>query len=582
MSSGNTGSPPNSVPEFLDSFDSGRVLWKSLRNFPEQDATDRQLGDSAVQEIGEFLEKRLDPEEVDRTRRLPEHFLEDLQERGFLRLRSEPGSGGLGLSAYNAFRVVERAAAWSAPAGQVLGIQAGVGAGAMLPAMPPGELRDVVQRRIAEGAVSGFGDTDEAGQNNTFPLMTATLSEDGSAWVLHGEKLFTGHGPVADLLGVSATVVRDGRRHVGAFFVDTRDCPGFRVVSRLEYLGSRGLPNAALAFDGVRVPGAHALIDDSGAGLPPMVGLMALVGRVFFTGAPALAIARNCLAWSLDFVRRRTVDGKELGAYDSVQRIVATSAAEVYAMDSAARWALSGPGAGDQLFERFVAKNVLTTTCWRVVDRTMSLLAAEGFETVSSKERRGAPALPLERAFRDARGLRIAGNIDFRLDEQAGRLLLDRHYAGRAAGPGQIPSGAGGAAALQDRGLSAANQEHLRLVDGRLAELAELCATLTRAQPDPPRLWEGQRTVLLIGRIATELFTMCAVLSRASSTGTGTGKNSRFSGAESQEYADIHCAAAELRVAAHLYELASAPDLDYAAVSARLLSDAASDRITGY
>ncbi|MFJ8637335.1 acyl-CoA dehydrogenase family protein [Streptomyces sp. NPDC093568] len=543
----------------MASFDAGRLRWDVLGNFPEQDVAERHAGDLAVQEIREFLEKRLDPEEVDRTRRLPDHFLDDLQERGFLRLRADPGQGGLGLSAYNAFRVIERAAAWSVPAGQVLGIQAGVGAGAMLPAIPPGELRDFIGSRVEEGMVSGFGDTDGTGQNNAFPAMTAALSADGSAWLLNGEKLFTGHGPVADLLGVSATVELDGRRHVGAFFVDTRDCPGFRVVSRLEYLGSRGLPNGALAFDGVRVPRAHALIDTSRDGLPPLVGLLALVGRTYFTGGPALAIARNCLDWSREFVRRRQVDGRALAGYDSVQRIVATTAAEVYAMDSAARWALSGPGVQDQLFERFVAKNVLTTTCWRVVDRTMSLLAAEGFETVTSKARRGAPEIPLERAFRDARGLRIAGNIDFRLDEQAGRLLLLRHYDGIAA------SGSPERGALPDTGLSSANLEHLRRVDRWFAELADFCARSARTHPDRARLWERQRTVLLVGRIATELFTMCAVLSRADADGN--------SGAAGQELADVHCTAAGIRISAHWTELASEREPDYAAVSAGLLTE---------
>jgi alkylation response protein AidB-like acyl-CoA dehydrogenase len=565
MSSGHQGVRPSSAPDFLTAFDAGRLSWSSLRKFPEQLPDDRRAGDRVVQEIGDFLESGLDPEEVDRNRGLPSGFLSELQERGYLRLREEPEIGGLGLSPYSAFRVIERAAARSVPAGQVLGIQAGVGAGAMLPAIPEGELRDFVRRRIAEGMVSGFGDTDESGQNNAFPSMTATLTDDGSAYLLHGGKLFTGHGPVADLLGVSATLVEDGRRRVGAFFVDTRDAPGFRVAAQLEYLGSRGLPNGALAFDGVRVPREHVLLDPVGDQLPPLVGLMALIGRIYFTGAPAMAIARNCLAWSREFVARRTVDGRELGSYDSVQRIVATTLAEVFAMNSAVRWALSGPAPQDQLFERFVTKNILTTTCWRIIDRTMSLLAAEGFETVSSKARRGGPTIPLERAFRDARGLRIAGNIDFRLDEQAGRLLLNRHYLRQALGPAP-----GSATPAEDPDLSPANQQHVLHADRQLAELGRLCASLTGAHPKPDELFARQRTVLLVGRIATELFTMCAVLSRASRTaGADSG--------ESQDLADIHCTAARHRISSHWRELYALDEPDYAKVSARWLAGTTPD-----
>ncbi|MGW1768012.1 acyl-CoA dehydrogenase family protein [Streptomyces sp. NPDC002073] len=564
MNSGNPDGSQSSASEFLASFDAGRLLWPSPGGFPEQDPAERLAGDRVVGEVGAFLRSALDPEEVDRTGRLPDGFLAALQERGFLRLRAEPELGGLGLSAYDAFRVIEAAAAWSVPAGQVLGIQAGVGAGAMLPAMPEGELRDFVRRRIAEGMVSGFADTDASGQNNTFPSMTATLTEDGSAYLLRGRKLFTGHGTVADLLGVSATVTEGSRRRVGAFFVDTRDAAGFRVSAALDYLGSHGLPNGELVFDDVRVPRARVLLDEAGDQLPPLVGLLALTGRTYFTGGPALAIARNCLLWSREFLARRAVDGRELASYDSVQRIVADTVADVYAMDSAARWSLSGQGPADRLFERFTAKNILTTTAWRVVDRTMSLLAAEGFETVGSKARRGGPVIPLERAFRDARGLRIAGNIDFRLDEQAGRLLVNRHYAGqaRACEPAKELT------PPADPRLSRSNQEHLKHLGRTLSELSRLCASLTRTHEDPEVLFARQHTLVAVGRIATELFTVGAVLARAAGA----------SGAEAeacQDIADVYGTGAWHRVATHWRELHAFSAPDYAKVSGRWLAGTA-------
>ena len=47
------------------------------------------------------------------------------------------------------------------------------------------------------------------------------------------------------------------------------------------------------------------------------------------------------------------------------------------------------PGLGfpgdDFRLEQSAAKNITSVACWRVVDRTMSLLAAEGLETARSK-----------------------------------------------------------------------------------------------------------------------------------------------------------------------------------------------------
>ena len=54
----------------------------------------------------------------------------------------------------------------------------------------------------------------------------------------------------------------------------------------------------------------------------------------------------------------------------------------------------------------------------------MSLLAAEGLETARSKAARAAQPLPVERALRDARALRIAGGVDFLLDKYFGETAV--------------------------------------------------------------------------------------------------------------------------------------------------------------
>ncbi len=304
-----------------------------------------------------------------------------------------PELGGLDLSSYAVFEAVARAAQWSVPAAQIMAIQAGVGAPAMLPALPEGPLATHVRRRITEGTVSGFGDTDHAGQNNSRPVLTATPTPDGTAYELTGDKLFIGNGTVADLLPVSAVLDDPDRSRVGVCFVDTRT-PGFEVASAIEFMGSRGLPNGALRLHKVRVPREHVLVEGDGDRLPAAIGFLGLVGRLHFTGAPALAIARNCAEWSRDFVVRRTVDGRPLGDYEQIQRLVATTVAEVYAMESVARLGLIGAGLSDRWLEQFLAKNVLVRTAGRIADRTVSLLGAEGFETVASKRRRGAPTFP--------------------------------------------------------------------------------------------------------------------------------------------------------------------------------------------
>ncbi|MFE1885192.1 acyl-CoA dehydrogenase family protein [Streptomyces diastatochromogenes] len=538
----------------------GHLDWNAWRDFPRPSRAEEELGDRLVAEAGEFFAQRVDPTELDDTRVLPDGLLDELQQRGYLRLVVPPELGGLGLAPYTAFRVIAQACAHSVPVGQIVAIQNGVGAAAMLPALPPGPLREFVSERIAAGTVSGFGDTDRSGQNNARPTLTATPVDGG--YLLRGEKLFTGNGPVADLIAVSATVPGHGAPKVGAFFLDT-GTPGFSVGSRVEFMGSRGLPNASLRFDDVLVPAGQALLDPDGDQLPPLVGLVALLGRIHFTGAPAMAIARNCLAWSREFIARRTIDGRPLGEYEEIQRTVTATLAEVYAMESAVRWSLAG-GLADRWFERFVTKNLLVRGAWRTVDRTVSLHGGEGFETVASKVRRGAPPVPLERAFRDARGLRIAGNVDFQLDNQLGRMLLAQYYADART----ATETAGRHSQTGAPGLSPANQDHLRALARLVHSVREIAVGLVRRYPDPEQLYAKERTVVLLGRIAGELFNAVAVLARAASDDAPTGDEPW----QHQELADVHSVEARHRLTGLLARLKAETEPDHAKISRRWLA----------
>ncbi|MFC9330337.1 acyl-CoA dehydrogenase family protein [Kitasatospora sp. NPDC057015] len=558
---GRTDAVPD-PPTFLAALDSGGLTPELLRHFPTSEPADRKAGDEVLADLDRLLREWIDPEQVDRTGELPDGFLDELRRGGYLKLRNSAAIGGLELSAHEAFRVIEHAAGWSMAAGQILAVQAGVGAPALIPALPPGPLLDFVNERIGGGAVSGFGLTEPTGQNNTWPGMTATLSAEGTHYELRGSKVFTGNGPVADLLPVAATEHTAEGRRLCICFVDTRT-PGFEVTSRIEFTGSRGLPNGALRFHRVPVPVEHVVRGPlENPAFPEAMRDQVTIGQLYFTAAPALAIAKLCREWSGDFVARRKVNGRNLGEYDAIRRIVATTLAEVFAMESVVRWSLLASGPADRWFERTVAKNLLVRSCWRTVDRTVSLYGAEGIETVPSKLRRGAPPVPLERRLRDARGLRIAGNVDFQLDAQAARRLLSRYSTDPAAAtaqpapPGSMPA------------LSAANRAHLAAVEEQLRAFRQTCRALVDRYPDLELLFERQHTVILIGRIAAELFAAFATLASAGSADGGD----EAAVEENQGLADVYCTVARHRLADHWRQLTGDTEPDYAAISHRWLS----------
>ncbi|MEU3355319.1 acyl-CoA dehydrogenase family protein [Streptomyces sp. NPDC037389] len=537
-------------PSFLEELYQGRFRWDLIHPFPEQRPEDRERGDAAVASVGALLRERIDPVEVDADGALPDGFLAELAERGYLRMQAGPDVGGHGLSSYNTFRVIEEAASWCFPVAVLLGIENALGAGAFLPVLPPGPLADRVRAHVLAGGLSGSADTEPEGAANQGRSTTATVVEDGAAYLLNGRKIQVVNAPAGGLFSVTASVQGpDGTERNRLFFVDA-DTPGVRRTGPQELMGMRGLPFGGLDLDDVRVPAGLALAEpdpEHSSRLTPAVSLLVVRGRLYIIAAPSLATAKLCLSWARDFAARRSVDGRGLGEYEEIRRRLAENRAEVFALESTARWSLLGEDNGTDVnlkFEQNASKNICSVLGWRVVERTLSMLGGEGYENARSKRDRQAPPHAVERAFRDVRGLRITGGVDFLLDHwSASRTLLSYYYpepdhAADLTAEQAPPAGFG-----DDHALSARNLEHLAFVREQVHRFGRDCLELTRRHPDRAELAVKQRLMILLNRTATELLTMSLTLARAASTSTSGDQ-------EAQDLADVYCTAARARLVA--------------------------------
>lgn len=539
---------------FLGNLFAGRLRWDLISPFPRSPAT----GDAVVEEMTRAVRELVDPEEVERTGALPDGYVDALRARRLLSLGMPPAAGGRGLSYLDVFRVVHAAMTWSLPAGYVVAVHNGIGAGAILDAIPEGATKEYVCSALAAGALSGWADTEATGAGNRMPLTRARPSDDGEAYLLDGEKLYTVNASIANLLVVSATLPNDaGKDESRVFFVDTAT-PGFRVASLHELMGLRGLPMARMSFDGVRVPKHRLLAGDEGHWrLTSLLEPLSTLGRMYIVVASSLATADRCVAWSRDFVQRRQVDGRPIASYAAIQRLAAGNAADAYAMETVACFCLAGIDAARlslRWFEQVAAKNVASMICARVVDRTMSLFAAEGYETAASKQRRGGPPLPVERAYRDARAFRIAGGVEFLIDFAAARTAIFATQYASDAGAGADAAGAAPSEPVAESAQPAAgdrNQAHARFVREAVERFGRTCRAMSRRWPRASELFERQHTLVLANHIANELFTMAAVLARSAE-----------GDAHAQDLADVFCVDARHRVEDAFRRLAAADEGD--------------------
>ncbi|QFZ21136.1 acyl-CoA dehydrogenase family protein [Saccharothrix syringae] len=549
-------SPPT-LRGLFDELFLGRVRWDLLRPFPEQDPADRAAGDAAVAAIRELLTARVNPERVDRTGELPDGLTGAMQDGGFYRMLLDRSLGGLELSPLNALRVVSAAASWSPAVAWSLAVGNGFGSGSYLPIIPEGPLRDLITRYVREGIVSGSADTEANGAANHRRHTTAVPVDGGTAYVLNGEKVFTGNGPLARIVDVAATVEMDGVTQVRYFFVDTTS-PGFTKVTPHEFMGLKGTPIGVLRMEDVRVPATHLLPSSADESrYAPEIARLATLARTLVISSPALAIAKLCLVWQKDFVNRRVMDDRPLGSYEEVQRIVAETAAEAFTIESVLEWGLLARDRANTEPDLTAAKNTTSLACWRAVERTMSLLGGEGLETARSKARRGAVPLPVERFHRDARGLRVAGGVDFLLDYWSAESALVSCYYEAADAPvtGSLPD-------VDEVSLSPRCRGHLRHLLAQAEALGSACARLTR-EHGRDELLRREHVVITLGKIANDLLAMAVVLARAAALAE-RGDTAAL------DLADVACSAARVRLAGLWPELdQSAPD--HAAVSADLL-----------
>lgn len=555
---------------FLTGLYHGTFSWDLLLPFPQQEEADRDRGDRAVAELAGFLEEFVDPTLVDTTGKLPEGWVRECAARGYLSMRQPAEQGGLGLSAFNAFRLVQTTAGWSVAAAFTLALHTGFGAAAYLPLLEDGEVAADILRACAEGVLFGDADTEQSGAANAARATTATPVPDG--YVLSGEKIFVHNASEAGLLLVSATV-RGERADGPALFLVDPAAPGFSVASRHQYMGLRGADNAVVHLDRVFVPRARMLAgpcpDQPGERHGPSGRALretAARGRLFPVAAPAVAIGHLGAQWMREFVRRRNTDGLPLGEYDEIQRLLAASLADVFAMEGVVEWCLLAeeqrPGL-NALHDVTAAKNITSLACWRIIDRTLSVTAAEGLETAPSKSRRGASALPVERFFRDARALRIAGGVDFLVDYRAARDALRALYS-RESEPAWSRKRAGAAVGAAMARLTARNRGHLRYATRQSAVFASTCRALVARHPDPTDLYARQRTLIQMSRVSSELFTMAVVLARAARMATEGNSYA-------QTLADVFCEEAGHRIDDAMCRLTRSQQADHAGLSAAWL-----------
>lgn len=261
-------------------------------------------------------------------------------------------------------------------------------------------LRERYLPRVARGeAIAAFALSEpEAGSDVAAMQCRATLSADGSHYVLDGTKTWISNGGIADFYCVFARTGeaggdQRGSRGITAFVIDA-DTPGLSIAERIDVIAPH--PLATLRFDGCRVPVAQRL-GEAGQGFK--VAMMTLDIFRASVAAAALGFGRAALDDALARATSRDMFGGKLADLQLTQAAIGDMAT---AIDAAALLTYRAAWLRDvrqvrTTREAAMAKMVATENAQQVIDRAVQIFGGLGVKVGTR----------VERLYREIRALRI-------------------------------------------------------------------------------------------------------------------------------------------------------------------------------
>ncbi|MEJ7578159.1 MAG: acyl-CoA dehydrogenase family protein [Pyrinomonadaceae bacterium] len=421
--------------------------------------------------------------------------------------------GGLGLD-QTCGAIISEYIGRSASFATTIGAQSGIG---LLPILYFGTdaAKEKYLPKISSGEmISAYALTESgSGSDALAAKATARLSDDGTHYILNGEKMWITNGGFADVFVIFAKL--DGDKFSG-FIVERQ--PGLTNGAEEHKMGIKGSSTTALVLSDVKTP-VENLLGEAGKGAKIAFNILN-IGR-FKLGAMCLGGMKLIMHEAIRYANERQQFGKPISSFGAIKSKLAEMAektwvgeAMVYRTLGMIETATSDTSDGDaklRAIEEYAAecsviKVALSEYCGFVVDETVQIYGGYGYSA----------DYPAEQAYRDARINRIFEGTNEINRMLVPGMLMKRAMSGKLA---LLPA----AQRLMDEILSPSmpsfdEDETVLAAEHRLAQNAKKVALMTlgtAAQKYMTALADKQEILMGVADIIIDAYAMESAVLRA-------------------------------------------------------------------
>src|SRR5947208_12296819 len=217
---------------FVKGLFQGHFVSDWVMPYPRIAATEQPRIDKTLSELRQFLDQHLDPAEIDRQADIPRDVIDGLGRVGVLGATAPQEVGGHGFSQMANCRILEEIGRRCASTSVFVNAHHSIGIRALLLFGTDEQKRRWLPKLVTGEQLGSFALTEkEAGSDAANVQMQARPSEDGSHFILTGEKRYSPNAAIAHELTVMARtpVPAKDKTAITAFLV-TPDITGFEIL----------------------------------------------------------------------------------------------------------------------------------------------------------------------------------------------------------------------------------------------------------------------------------------------------------------------------------------------------------------